>query len=529
MKLTLRDRKLKRTRRRLGEDAREQRRSGMRGILSKMSRADKLGIANLLLTRSPFGGSETGIDQNDRDLDEECGYPTAPTVELYRQLYEREGIATRVVDVYPDECWSVYPEIYETEEKRRTAFERRWDVLEEEIDILHNLHRVDMLSGIGHFGILVLGLGDNKPLNTPARGVDRFGGIDRKSGDFRQKLIYLMPFSEDLVRIVEYEKKTDTPRHGQPLMYSIKMSDPRHLTSTSMHTQTGDLRDVEVHWTRVLHVADNRKSSNVFGTPRMKAVLNRIYDVRKVLGSSAEMFWKGGFPGYTFEAYPDLTGESELDEESLEEQIEDYVKGLKRYMASVGGKFVSLAPQVADPTNHVVQQIDSICATLGVPRRIFMGAEAGHLASTQDAGTWNRRLGRRQRMYITPKIIRPFVRRLVALRVLPEPEGIIVNWRDLNVQSDLDKAKVGLLKAQTLMQFVTGACESAMPLHEMYTHILGLNPDEAAAVMKAVGANKKLFTEKGWKSKTAAPQGGGRNGKAPKSPPGRRATTVAKA
>lgn len=530
---------MKTVRKRTGPERRSrhaQRRAGNRfaeqQVFNKLlTKQHKLGIANYLLTRSPLGDmTGLGVDQDDRDLDNECGYPVTPTVDLYHQLYDREGIATRIVEVFPDECWSVYPQVYETEKDIRTGFERAWDKLCDDIDPLHYLHRADILSGIGHFGVLLLGLADGRSLDRPAPGINKKGLKSLKKTESRNKLIYLMPFPEQLVRIVEFEKDPYNPRYRQPTMYALRMSDPTvESESTSL---VSEMKEVVVHWSRILHIADNRKSSEVFGVPRMRPVLNRIFDIRKVLGSSAEMFWKGGFPGYTFETYPDIAAEAELNQEELELQIEEYVKGLKRYMANVGGSFKSLAPQVADPTNHLVQQVSVVCATLGVPLRIFMGSEAGHLASTQDAGTWNRRLGRRQRMYLTPKIIKPFIQRLVLLGVLPEPERILVNWLDLNSMSDLEKSKVALTKAQALMQYVTGGVETAFPLKEFLTFVLGMSVEEAEAVLLAVRGNTNMVSKEVWKKPEPAsgllksktkPQGGGRTGKAPRSAPGRRA------
>ena len=44
-----------------------------------------------------------------RDLDDECGYPKSISTEQYRRMYEREGIANRVVGVYPEESWNEDP------------------------------------------------------------------------------------------------------------------------------------------------------------------------------------------------------------------------------------------------------------------------------------------------------------------------------------------------------------------------------------------------------------------------------------
>lgn len=467
---------------------------------------------SMLLSRSSLAQK---LDPQNRDLDKECGYPTGdPTADFYRKLYDREGPATRTVGVYPDECWSVYPEMYQTEKDRTTPFEREWQELEFRLNPWHYLHRVDELSGIGHYGVLVLGLDDNRDPSEPVEGIDKNG---EKTGQVEHKLLYFRVFPEDLVKIDKLEDDTNSARYGQPVTYDIVMADP----SLGTPTQTMATTNKKVHWSRVIHVADNRKSSEVWGTPRMKPVLNRLMDIRKILGGSGEMFWRGAFPGYSFEAMPEMVGDVEMDEDTIKEQYEAYSNGLKRYLALTGVTARSLAPQIADPGGHLDQQFRALASSLGVPVRIFLGSESGHLASTQDTSTWNRRLARRQNMYLTPLVIYPFVDRLLKLGILPPAKRFYVSWRDLNSMTDKEKADVSLKKTQALMQYVTGGVETILPPKQFLTTVLGMTLAEVKAVEQEItrlGSSPTYVTEKIWGMKAlkggAGPQGGGRSGNA---------------
>lgn len=474
-------------------------------------------VHNFMSTRARLvEESKSHIDPPGRDLDYECGYPDSPDVPTFRRLYDREGYAKRVVDVWPDECWAVRPELYETEESRVTKFERAWAKLNKRVNVWHYLHRADRLSGIGGFGVLLLGLDDGKPLDRPVAGIDRRGEVSKKRPKRDLNLIYLKAFSEECVEISEIETDRSNPRYGQPRFYEIDVASPNTKHSSVQET-------IRVHWTRIVHVADNREESDVIGIPRMRPVLNRLLDIRKTLGGSAEMFWKGAFPGYSFETVPELLGESSMNEATIREQFEEYMEGLKRYIALDGATVKQLFPQVADPTKHVTEQVTAVCATIGIPLRIFLGSEAGHLASTQDAGTWNKRVAQRQNLYVEPMLIRPFVDRLIMIGVLPEPQDMeyIVSWKDLNTMSDRDKADVSLKRAQALMQYVSGNVESMFPAREFYTLILGLTATEADAVIGAVGKQKRLTPPPpppgaaGGNGKPR-PQGGGRSGSPPR-------------
>jgi hypothetical protein len=441
-------------------------------------------VSNFLMTRSQLFNKM--MDKQGRDIDAECGYPINPNYTIFKQYYDREGIATRVVNVFPDESWSVYPELYETEKEISTPFEKAWNKLLKKQNIWHYLHRIDRVSGLGQYGLLLLGINDNKRLDQPVDGIDPVTGEmlpDRPKG---LELTYLRVFDEGSVTAIEYEDNEYSPRVGKPRMYTIQFGDPTNaMTVTNTSTK-------KVHWTRLIHVFDNRATSEVFGTPRMQPVINRLFDLRKILSGSGEMFWKGAFPGYSFETTPDMTNsEFDVDEDSLREQIFNYMNGLQRYLALIGVTAKSLAPQVSDPTNHVNQQLAAIALSLNIPLRIFMGSEAAHLASTQDIGTFNRRLGLRQRTYLDPMLIRPFVDRLIAFGILPVVEDYTIEWKDLNSLTDETKADVALKRSQALLAFVTGGVERLVPPLEFLTNILEIPLPTAKMIVDKAEANRK--------------------------------------
>jgi hypothetical protein len=234
------------------------------------------------------------------------------------------------------------------------------------------------------------------------------------------RLLFLRPYDESLVQVVRYEWSVNNPRFGQPVMYRITLNDPRE-----QHSGIGlPMATVFVHWSRVLHLADNLNSSEIFGAPRMRPVLNRLIDLQKIYGASAEGYWQAAFTGLSLETHPQLGGDVTIDKADVRNQIENYVNSLQRYLALTGMSAKTLAPQVSDPSNQIDKHLEAICIQLGIPKRIFMGSERGELASSQDDASWNDRLKARQQGYITPRIIVPFVDRLIAVGVLPEPNYV---------------------------------------------------------------------------------------------------------
>ena len=419
-----------------------------------------------------------------RDIDVECGYlETEPDITIYRQLYDRDDIAARVVNVYPDECWSVYPEVYEKEDLGETMFEEAWERILFEHNIWSYCHRVDELSGIGSFGGMLFGFDDGRGMQEPVDGLNVMG---KRNPTVKEKnLTFIRCFDESVIKINSYQTNPRNARYGMPETYLIDVADP--TSGAGSASVLPPSRSMVVHWSRVLHVADNRKNSEIFGQPRIKPVLNRLQDLKKILGGSAEMFWKGAFFGLSIETLPEILAQTDVDvdQESIKQDMYRYMNKLQRYILLNGMTAKPLTPQVADPSSHIEQQIQAICITLGVPYRIFLGSEAAHLASTQDVGTWNKRLRRRQTVYLNPCIINPLVRRLQDVGVLPRIDRWHVSWTDLNALSDKDKADVALKKAQAILQYTTGGCETAMSMKDFWTKIIGFSNEEAEAIVES--------------------------------------------
>jgi hypothetical protein len=449
-----------------------------------------------------------------RDLNAECGYPNEPTLEQYNDLYEREGIAKRVVNLYPEESWRIDPIIQEDESTELTEFESSWIRLQETLNIYHFMQRIDTISGIGRFGILLIGFNDGADLAEPVPGVTESGEYTGAGSGL--EINFLRPFDETAVRVQSREQDEMNPRFGMPTSYTVSFqdqnSDNAQAAAQVSGTSSAGIQPISgtnpgedgltVHWTRVIHIADNRRTSEVFGTPRMKPVLNRILDIRKILSGSGEMFWKGAFPGYSFEMTPEAASSgATLDTESVRKEFEAYSNGLQRYLATTGLTAKSLAPQMADPRSHVETEMRYIAITIGIPFRIFQGSEQSQLASTQDKDTWNERVGTRQNKYVTPMILRPFIDRLVGLGVLPTPaDGYHIIWPDLATPSDLDKAEVAAKRTDALVKYVMGSVTSVVPVPNFLEMILGLTREEVDAIVAEKGeaelaAVEEIITE----------------------------------
>jgi len=502
-------------------------------------------IANVVTMRYELLKELQGKPSREDNIYKDCHWldTNQITVDVLKKSFQRNPYGARTVELFPKECWQVLPVVYETDNlKEETDFERAfkkicatlqgdsWFSDIDQMSLWSYVKELDIKSGIGTYGVMLLGLSDGKNLKEPVTTIDSVTGKMKKrekpvpgvkktdtsvakpespatpitdpienllfgvggfteipatsEGDGLKKteeieLQYIRVFDESQVKVTEWEREKSSPRYGQPVMYAIDMYDPTSTNSESL--ETINVSSVYVHWTRIIHVAED---GHVFGVPRQRPVFNSLADLQKLLGASAEMYWRGAFPGLSLEYIPKLGGDVKVDDEGLREQMFNYQSGLQRYLALMGMQAKSLAPQVVDPTKQILAHIQAICVKLGCPLRKFMGSEIGELASSQDDSVWNDRLRERQRMHITPNIIVPIINRLIMCGVLPEPEQYYVWWPDLETVDASTLAEVSLKRTQALVQFIQGDGETILPLRHFYTKILGFTEPETAAILQ---------------------------------------------
>jgi hypothetical protein len=443
-----------------------------------------------------MGGGDDGEADPRRNIARECGWPDTGdiTPESLGDMYDRFAVGARVNDLYPEESWQVTPRVYEDEDPQTlTPFEEGLDDLakqlrgesfyegEEGNPLFEHLLRMDRLCGVGSYGVLLLGLDDGKKLNEPTDGLDETG---RPSGSASgRKLLFLREFDERLAPVNAWETEVKNPRYGQPTSYNLTFDDPK-LTGVK-----GSGRATEqVHWSRVVHVADNLTTSDVFGVPRMRPVFNDLLDLRKLYGGSAEMYWQGAFPGVGFKTDPQLGADVSFPTD-FKDTMELYMNGLQRWLAIGGVEPRMLSPTVVSPEVQIKAHLEAICVRLGVPLRIFLGSERGELASSQDARAWNGRVQQRQNRFLTPRLIAPVVDRLIALGVLPKPARFMVEWPDISEKTDQEKMDKALKTTQAMGAYVQGNLESLITPMAYFTQVLDYTEEEAASILEEAETN----------------------------------------
>ena len=407
-----------------------------------------------------------------RNIYDSLGYPQDSELnfQYYFNLYDRQDIASAIIDRPVEAAWDGLLGISSPTDpgKEDDALQAAWLKMEKEFGLSFEFSRLDKLVGIGQFAILLFGFSDVKEqtdFKKPLTGAP--------------KLLYINSFSEGDINITEWEINPANPRYGLPLRYTLDISSPEQPGSKRV---TGQL---EVHYSRVMHVSEDSIRSNVYGTPRLKAIINRLLDLEKLLGGDAEMFWKGARPGYFGKVDKDASM-SDTEWDALTDQLENYEHDLIRFLHAQGMSIESLAQQIADPASHVDIQLQAVCAKTGIPKRVFVGSERGELSSTQDEIQWRTLIKTRQRKFCESKILIPFVDMCMDYGALPRVEDYIVDWEDLFSPSEKEKAEVGQVRASALESWSKSSLNAdVIPPQLVAKLFLGLDDDQLDEIEQA--------------------------------------------
>jgi hypothetical protein len=379
-----------------------------------------------------------------------------------RDIYEALGYPKAIIDRPVKASWKGPIEVIETVKKEATKFETSWIELFNRLKLKTVLMRADKLTGIGRYSVLFLGLNDTtdiEGLRTP---------VVKKP---TLRLLYIKPLSENTAQIQSYVEDPKSERFGLPLLYNITLT-------------TGTKNSViQVHYSRIVHLVEELVEDEVFGTPRLEAVYNRLVDLEKMVGGDAEMFWRGARPGYTGEVQPDYQMTDTMFKD-LKSQIDEFENNLRRVLINEGVTYKALEQQIADPTGHVEIQMQMISAVTGIPKRILTGSERGELSSAQDKLEWIAYVTSRREEQNEPMILRPFIDKCIEIGVLPAPASpYVIVWDKLFSLSDKEKVEIGRLRAEAIKSYATSSAQDLFPLDLFMELFLSLDKTQIEEVM----------------------------------------------
>lgn len=423
-------------------------------------------VMNEIVARAMLASQMGQQYQGSRDIYTALGYKKTLSYADYEQQYKRHDIAKAIIDRPVKGTWrgGIVLSKQDSEEDN-DELKSKWEELEKSHGISANLRRVDRLASLGEFAVLLLGLSD---VRTSADNINPVQGVPT--------LVYVKPIAQKNVTVSKWEEDPTNPRYGMPDIYSISVPSAGVKSSQMM----------SVHHSRIIHVVEDSFDNDVYGIPRLQAVYNRLDDLQKLVGASAEMYWRGARPGYTGKVDPDYNLPSST-KEKIKENIEEYEHDLRRVLINEGVEMKSLTQQIADPKGHVDVQLQMISAVTNIPRRLLTGSEQGELASSEDSDNWSDHLQERREGYAEPNIVRKFVDRLMQFGALPKVDKYTVKWRDLYAKGDKELAEIGKERAAAYSEFMKAP--GVLPVESFFRYLAGLPKDVADELINSLDAS----------------------------------------
>lgn len=397
-----------------------------------------------------------------RDLYKQFGYPRLLNLDTFVGMYERNDIATRIIRAFPAATWRDPPSIYDEagsspnpEDEDYSPFVENVDDLFETFQIWSVLEKVDRLSSIGQYGLLVLGFNDAMAMDQPLTG--------------NPKLIYLQAYMQRNITVQKFVTDPKDPRFGKPEYYTVQ-------TGAYGIQQSTSVRSFRVHHSRCIHIAEFLDQDDTFGMPRLEPVINRLMDLEKVIGGSAEMYWLNASRGValTADADANIDGAALAD---MKSQLDEFDNQLRRNLALQGVTATQLQTAIEDASPVIGNILDLIAGSIGMPKRIMLGSEMGQLASGQDENNWADRTNERRKTYAGPRILKPFLRIMIDTGNLIEPAGQFwIDWPD-SAASPEKQANLGNTRSTMLRNYCsTPGAEIVVPVAEFRKDFMGLPP-----------------------------------------------------
>lgn len=419
---------------------------GFRALSVLMQRT---GLARLLNTR--FNGN--------RDYYSLFGYKDSVQYEDMLAKFLRDGVAKRVVNAPAEALWNNPPQVMSNNDE----WNRAWNNLVVRHKLWLQILKVDRLCGMGSYSCLFIG--------TDGQWSPEAAATKPRDETKLRNVTYLQPYSMKAAEIDTLEDDPTKPQYMMPKSYELYPFKQTEGTGKTVASPDHGLTSFKAHYTRILHIVEGELENSVYGTPRLEAVFNYLDDLLKVAGGTSETYWLTANRGLQIDIDKDMELDAQ-DAKDLTDEIEEYQNQVRRFIRTRGTKIQNLGSDVPNPKETFEMLISLIAGSLGMPKRILMGAEAGQLASDQDRANWAEKIENRRTEFGEPVVIFPLIAKLTGLGVLPAPEGleITVEWPEAFKLNPLEKA-------QRSAQHARSATNLARAFETMHK----INSDEAGS------------------------------------------------
>lgn len=387
-----------------------------------------------------------------RDLYDIYGYPqdlggSAGFLSMYRYA-TRQGMANRITHGMARSCWRDGFELRSDPEDEESA--QLSDVLQElnRAGLTQRLERADVLNRIGRFSVLLVGVPDGLELREP---------IGRARGAGALKQLYFQPYAYDSVEVVKWETDPRSSRYGLPVLYTLTRA-----TNRNNEKDNSPLTALTVHYSRVVHLAENALDSDVEGAGALEPVFNRILDIDKATGGASEAYFRNARRIITTEIDKEFAAgllSDPAQKAAFDEGVQKFTNEWQDHITAAGAKVGQLQSTHYSPLDTVKVALWEISGYTGIPIRILTGEGAGQLAGSEDQLAYNHIVADRQRLVCAGWAWRVLEVLEAAGLVTLDPTWSVV-FPPQQASTEAQQAEVDSKRATTLQAVLT-ACSTA--------------------------------------------------------------------
>ena len=406
-------------------------------------------VAGQMSTMRNRIGSMLGMSHDGkRDLYDIYGYPkTLAGTDGFESMYRysrREGIANRLTWGVAKTCWRDGFDVYASSEDDAEK------ILEDELNKLFKaglnkkIEAADILNRIGRMAVLFVGVPDNQEPDQP------LGRVVGNPDNFIENL-YFIPYGYDGVTITQQVSDVTDPRFGLPEFYTLQK------LNLSDNEKDNNTKSIRAHWSRVIHLNENALDSDIEGMGALEPIFNRILDLDKTLGGSAEAYFRNAKGKIAYEIEKDFAAGLLTDpaaKAAFQDGAEKFTNEMQDHTVAAGSKVKTLPTPHASPLDTAKVSLWAIAGYSGYPLRILTGEGAGQLAGSEDQLAVNQITRDRQRTVCAPWVCRLFeiLQQAGMLKALPEDYEIRFPVQE--AATEKQKADNGDKKAATILKIV---------------------------------------------------------------------------
>ncbi|WP_439212501.1 DUF1073 domain-containing protein [Duffyella gerundensis] len=371
---------------------------------------------------------------------DEFGYPDNLEFDRYYRAYERNAVGYAAVHKLLDSCWVDNPTIIDGGENKESTETTQW---EKDVTRLLKKHwpkikDADRRNLIGRYSAILIQFRDGREWSQP---VDR--AVVGRLAD--KAIVKLIPAWESQVKPGNFDTDTLSETYGQPVSYNFN-EQPVGDDGTY-----GPVRGVTVHPDRVIILCEGSEDENMLsGVPYLRAGYNKLLDLEKVSGGSAEGFLKNASRqlGISFDSKTDMATIAAMAKEAgyrdLGEAMNDKMnklnQGTDSALVTQSGTTEVLSVAAADPKPTWEVTANEFAASIQCPFTILFGQQTGRLASDQDKADWAKRCNGRRWGFMS-SVVQTLIERLWTLGAIATPSSgeVTLAWSDLLAPSEKDK------------------------------------------------------------------------------------------